>query len=223
MEKGMKWMVICGLAGALPAAAALAGDNAPTAGEAPIPSATSTTTSSASTAPMAPPVGTVGDPTYTAYKLHRTNQMEIKVGKLEQQKGESPRVKQYAAQLVRDHQAADRQVMAFAKKHKIEMNGPTGGEARNTDNTAGGESADEMAMDAEMKRLESLNGAELDRAYLTSMVTGHDKAIDFVRSARGATHDTDLASLLDQQLPSLKKHSDMAATLTNSLHGTSMQ
>jgi uncharacterized protein (DUF305 family) len=91
------------------------------------------------------------------------------------------------------------------------------------DNTAGGQGADEMAMDAEMKRLQSLNGAELDRAFLASMVSGHDKAIDFVRSARGAAHDTDLANLLDQLLPSLQKHRDMATTLTNSLHGTSMQ
>lgn len=208
MESGKKWILICGLAGVLPAAAALAVDNT-----API----------TATAPIAPAKGTVGDPSWTVFKLHHINEMEIKAGKLEQQQGESSRVKSFGAQLVRDHQAADRQVMAYARKHKLEVSGPAVGQAENKENTTGAESADEMAMQAEMKRLESLKGAELDRAFLTSMVSGHDKAIDFVRSARGATSDRDLASLLDQLLPSLQKHRDTAATLSSSLHGTSMQ
>ena len=223
MKNGTKWLLICGLAGVLPVSVAAADDNV-AGSPRPMPTETTTPTpSETATAPIAPAKGTVGDPTWTVFKLHHINQMEIKVGKLEQQNGESSRVKQYAAQLVRDHQAADRQIMAYARKHKVTMSGPGVGQPENKDNTAGTAGADDMAMQAETKRLESLKGAELDRAFLTSMLSGHDAAIDFVRSARGATNDTDLASLLDELMPSLQKHRDMAATLNNALHGTSMR
>ena len=227
MMNGTKWLLICGLAGVLPVSVAAADDNVagsprpmPTETTTPAPSETATPPA---TAPIAPAKGTVGDPSWTVFKLHHINQMEIKVGKLEEQNGESSRVKQYAARLVRDHQAADRDLMAYARKHKVTMSGPGVGQPENKENTAGTAAGDEMAMQAETKRLESLKGAELDRAFLTSMLSGHDAAIDFVRSARGATNDTDLAKLLDDVMPSLQKHRDMAATLNNALHGTSMQ
>ena len=206
-HRGKSWLIVCGMAGLLPVGAALAADNTAPAGAPP--------------APIAPTTGTPGDPSWTAIKIHQINAMEVEAAKLEQQKGESPRVKEFAGQMVRDHQAADKQVMAYARKHKLEMRMPGTGEAAHRGNLSAVEGPDDAAMQSEMKKLEALKGAELDRAFLASMVSGHDKAIDLVRSARDATSDRDLANLLDQLLPSLDKHRAMAATLNNAVTGGS--
>src|SRR5262245_28787516 len=48
--------------------------------------------------------------------VHHVNQMEIELGKLAERRGTAG-VKRYAEKLVRDHQTADKEVAAFAKKH----------------------------------------------------------------------------------------------------------
>ena len=210
MKSGKKWLLIAGMAGLLPAAVAVADDSTGNNNAVP-------------TAAPSMPVAPIGESDLTIPKLHQINQMEIKAGQLAQRHGESARVKQYAAQMVRDHQSADRQVMAYAKKHKIDIGMQASAKAENKLNATTPEAADDPAMQAEMTRLESLKGAELDRAFLTAMVSGHDQAIAMVRSASAATSDRDLSGLLNQLLPTLQKHRDMAATLLNGLHGTSMK
>lgn len=205
--RGKRWLLVCGLAGVLPMTAALAANNAVPSGP-PV-------------EPLAPMKGTIGDPSWTTAKLHRLNQMEISFAKLEQQKGQAPRVKDFAGHIVQDHQGADRQVMAYAKKHKVDLTAQPVSQPENKDNAATPLDTDDMAMQAEQKKLESLKGPELDREFLSTMISGHDKAIELVRTARGATSDRDLAALLDQLAPALQKHRDMAATLNNALYGTS--
>ena len=54
-------------------------------------------------------------------QMHRTNQEEIRLGQLAQRNASSPKVKQFAARLVRDHQAADQKVVAVAKQIGIAL------------------------------------------------------------------------------------------------------
>jgi len=161
------------------------------------------------------------DPTWIAVKLHRVNLMEIKAGKAEQAKGVSPRVKSLASQIVRDQQMADRQLAAYAKKRKISLNGSESGPVENNDNIASSEDQDDLQMQADLRALKAHKGRDMDQAFLTTVIVGHDKAIELVRGARQATKDTELATLLDQVLPSLQGHRDSAATLNNAINGTS--
>ncbi|HLZ45841.1 MAG TPA: DUF4142 domain-containing protein [Gemmatimonadales bacterium] len=49
-------------------------------------------------------------------RMHRVNQMEIRVGKLVQRNASDAKVKSFGSRIVRDHQANDKKVVALAKK-----------------------------------------------------------------------------------------------------------
>lgn len=170
--------------------------------------------------------GQMGDPTWVATKLHRVNQGEIKLAKIEREQGESAKAKSFAAQIVRDHQRADRQLMAYAKQKKIDLDAvpTTSGESDsgNRDRAvASGEDADDVQMQVKMNELQKLKGAELDRQFASTMLDGHAKVMDLVRDARAATKDRQLQALLGGLLPTLENHHRIAAMLNNTLGGTS--
>lgn len=176
----------------------------------------------------ASPVGSgqMGDPTWIATKLHRVNQGEIKIANIEREQGESAKAKSFAAQIVRDHQRADRQLMAYAKQKKIDLDAAptTSGESDsgNHDRTvASAEDADDVQMQVKMNELKKLKGADLDRQFASTMLDGHAKVMDLVRNARATTKDRQLQALLGGLLPTLESHHRIAAMLNNTLGGTS--
>ena len=127
-------------------------------------------------------------------KLHHSNQMEIEMGKLAQKNGQSNDVKKYGKMLVKDHGAADKKVMAFAKKEKLEL--PTTTDMK----------ADHMDMGT---------GAAFDSKFAEEMVEDHKKDIAEVTSARDSTTDDKLKKLLSDLLPTLEKHRDTAQKLVD--------
>lgn len=54
-------------------------------------------------------------------RMHRTNQMEIRVARLAQKQGASAKVKRLASRLIRDHSANDKKVVALAKQLNITL------------------------------------------------------------------------------------------------------
>jgi predicted outer membrane protein len=54
-------------------------------------------------------------------KMHRTNQLEIRVGKLAQSRGSTAKVRSFGATLVKDHTANDQKVVALAKKLGVSL------------------------------------------------------------------------------------------------------
>src|SRR5215831_13884111 len=54
-------------------------------------------------------------------KLHESNQKEIEMGKLAEQKGQSKEIKSFGKMLVKDHTAADKKVTALAKEEKADL------------------------------------------------------------------------------------------------------
>lgn len=125
-------------------------------------------------------------------KLHQSNGHEIAMGKLAQQKGQSKEVKAFGKTLAKDHAAADKKVLAFAKAQKIEL--PTV-----TDHKG----------DMDM------GGAEFDAKFAQAMLDDHKKDIAEVMSARDSTTDDKLKTLLNDLLPALEKHRDTAQKLVD--------
>jgi predicted outer membrane protein len=162
-----------------------------------------------------------GDPTWIAVKLHHANKMEIDLGNYELQNGQSPKVKNFAARIVRDHEMADRQLATYANNAKIDLEGSPTGSADKRDNAASSEDAEDVQMHSDMEHVKSLKGAELDRSFASTMMTGHDKVVEMVRVAQGAVGDAQLKSLLEQLLPTLVRHRRMAAILVTAISGTS--
>jgi len=138
-------------------------------------------------------------------QMHHVNQDEIMMGKLAQTKGSTQAVKAYGQMLVRDHQSADKDMLAFAKK-----NGSTIPMYKPTDEADQKDMKDEKDM---MTHVKTLKGADFDKEFLSMMVTGHEKVLAKVDSAMGSIENADLKSMIENVKPTLQKHADQARDL----------
>jgi predicted outer membrane protein len=125
-------------------------------------------------------------------KLHQSNGHEIAMGKLAQQKGQSKDVKAFGRTLVKDHSAADKKVLAFAKAQKIDL--PTVTDHKGDMDTG---------------------GPDFDAKFAQAMLDDHKKDVAEVMSARDTTTDDKLKTLLNELLPALEKHRDTAQKLVD--------
>jgi putative membrane protein len=144
----------------------------------------------------------------TIAHLHHVNQMEITLAKEAQRQG-TAKVKDYASTLITDHQAADKDLTAFAKAHHlttIPADKPT------TD----AERQDDKDMTQAMAHLKTLKGADFDKAYLNMMVSGHDKELTKIDVEISSASDPDFKSLLQNIKPVLQRHADQARDLLKS-------
>jgi putative membrane protein len=90
-----------------------------------------------------------------------TNMAEVQLGKLAQERAQSPQVKQFADMMVKDHTKANEELKQVASKLNVQL--PT--------------ELDEKHRDL-ADRLSKLQGAEFDREYMNAMVDGHEDAIN---------------------------------------------
>jgi putative membrane protein len=121
-------------------------------------------------------------------KLHESNQKEIAMGKLAEKNGQSKDVIKYGKMLVKDHSAADKKVIALAKKEKVELPNPP--EVKHDDMAA--------------------KGSAFDSKFAKDMVDDHKKDIAEATTARDNTTDEQLKKLLTELVPTLQKHQDAA-------------
>jgi len=132
----------------------------------------------------------------TLTALHRINQEEITLGKLAQDKSDTDAVKSYGQHLVSDHQDADKQVSALARKHDVDLSSAEPDQSK-------------------VNQLQGLSGAAFDRKFAEMMVRGHAQAISLVTRARAQASDGELKEMLDGLLPKLQEHLRMAKDLTS--------
>jgi putative membrane protein len=149
--------------------------------------------------------------------LHHANMEEIKAGQMAESKGSSQGVKDYARTLVQDHQQADKQVLAMGEKMHVDMKKDM--DMSNMDHSKmdhsqmSGTDHDKMKMhQAKMDQLQKMSGKDFDQAFLTMMTNGHEHVIDMVKNAQSNAKG-DMKNMLDQMLPTLERHKDMAQDL----------
>jgi predicted outer membrane protein len=131
-------------------------------------------------------------------KLHHDNEMEIQMGKLAKKNGQAKQVKAYGDMLIKDHSLADKQVVAVAKKHKIDLTMPAPKDEA--------EQADMQAKMDAMARLETLKGDEFDREFAKMMVEDHQKAVTMLEGTLTSTQDAKVRTLIEKVLPVIKEH-----------------
>lgn len=146
---------------------------------------------------------------------HHVNLMEIDMGKLAQTKGTAA-VKKYGEMLVKDHQQADKDALAFAKKHGTAM---IPKEKPATD----AEKQEDKDMMDQAAHLKTLKGADFDKDFLTMMVAGHEKELAKIDVAMGQTTDSDLKDMLSNVKPVLQRHADQARDLQKSSPSASIE
>jgi predicted outer membrane protein len=124
-------------------------------------------------------------------KLHRSNVKEIRMGEMARDHGTSKDTKDFGLTLIKDHNDADAKVAKLAKEENIDL----------------------AAHTPEVGKTDMKMGPGFDAAFAKEMLQDHQKDIAEVKSARDATSDQKLASLLKDILPVLEKHESIARKL----------
>lgn len=121
-------------------------------------------------------------------RLHLANIQAIMMGKQAERKGQSQEVRDLGTELVRDHSAADKRLLAFAKRKKLDV-------------SVTGQSV------AEANPESSRN---FDEQFVEAVLKSHQKSIADIERNRQTSTDDELDAFLDSVLPMLQHHRDMA-------------
>ena len=122
---------------------------------------------------------------------------EVELGQIALKNTQDAGVRKYAERMVKDHSAADKKLQAIAAKENLQL---------------------PQSLDAEhaslKTKLQSLKGEDFDRAYVSAMSKGHDKAIALFESASQQPQMPDeLKQFAASTLPTLEQHKEMAHSL----------
>jgi putative membrane protein len=122
--------------------------------------------------------------------------LEVELGRLATERGESVAVKQFGKRMIDDHTKANNELKQTASAKSIPL--PTELDAKGK---------------ATMDRLSKLKGEEFDRAYMDDMVEDHTKDVsDFQREANSGA-DSDVKAFAAKTLPTLQEHLRMAQSI----------
>ena len=144
------------------------------------------------------------DPTIVAI-FDQANTADIETGKLAAQKARAKQVRDFGAMLARDHAMVRQQGRDLAQKLGVTPTPP-----------AGDQSAKDQA--AVIHRLESLQGAEFDRAFLQQEIQFHRDVIDAINSTLlPAITNPELKAFVVKIAPAFQAHLQMAESLGKQL------
>lgn len=135
--------------------------------------------------------------------LHAFNQVEIEAGRTAEERGASDAVKQYGATLVRDHEAADKNLKHLAAEEKVALDENVPPVAQFALRDAKGE----------LTNLSTVGGQAFDREFATTMLQQHQLALRLVDQARSNISDPKLKALLGEVAPDLREHAQIASNI----------
>ncbi len=118
---------------------------------------------------------------------------EVALAKLAQSKAHNKKVKDLAAQLVKDHSAANKNLKAVAEDLKVP------------------ESAPDDAHKAKHEALAARKGPDFDAAFVEEMKICHQNDIVLFETARNALKSPLITSYIDKTLPVIKGHAEKLA------------
>jgi putative membrane protein len=121
---------------------------------------------------------------------------EVELSQIAAQKASQPQVKQFAERMVKDHTAANDQLMNEAQRHKIETKGTYG--------TPPLEPNEKAQMTKE--QFAGLSGDKLDKAYMQRMIEDHVQAVALFQEEAKNGKDKQLRDLASSTLPALQDH-----------------
>jgi putative membrane protein len=125
---------------------------------------------------------------------------EVKLGQLAERLGNSDKVREFGRLMVKDHTAANKELMELASARKLGVVTDMKKQALSIYN-----------------RMSKLDKAEFDRSYAKQMVDDHKKAVKlFERATKDAT-DANVKKFAEKTLPTLKEHLKKAQALNKDL------
>lgn len=126
--------------------------------------------------------------------------MEVEIGQLAQTKGQSQRVKDFAAMMVRDHGAANDELKALAARKNVTLPSTMGEEHQK-----------------HMDDLSAKSGNDFDKAYMNMMVDDHKDDVDAFEKAANDARDTDIKAFAAKTLPTLRSHLEQARSINDGM------
>jgi putative membrane protein len=140
------------------------------------------------------------DPATFVTKAAQGGMMEVALSKAAATESSDASVKKFAEQMVQDHQKANDELSAIAKKKGL--------------NVPASLDAEHQAV---VQKINNKSGSEFDQAYGRQMAMDHAKTVALFDGATQST-DPDLAAFAKKTLPTLKDHKQMAAKLPGADH-----
>jgi putative membrane protein len=137
-------------------------------------------------------------------KATQANVGEIDMARLALQKTSNGDVKDYANMIEKDHTKALDNLTELMKEQHVELHNAAPVEAEH-----------------EMSSMNNLSGSEFDREFINKMVTDHQKAVQMFKDEQGSAQDPQLKKYVDDVLPKLETHLEMAQQLQSKLFSTS--
>jgi putative membrane protein len=140
-----------------------------------------------------------------AGELHSANLFEIEAGGLAAQNG-SDEVRAYGRMLVDDHRRADVALIGLATRLGLSLGGPQRTQL----------DADHRAL--LLEDLRQVHGPAFDKPFLVQMHGDHERLLSDVQAARARLPDgSELALLVDREVPALQKHREAARRMLEKL------
>jgi len=127
------------------------------------------------------------------------NLAEVKVGQLAQDKGASQGVKDFGAELTKDHEKANRSATQVAQQLNVTAPDAPG-----------------LKQKAVYAKLTALSGDRFDREFIKSMVKDHQE--DIAKYQKAAQQAGPAADYAKATLPKLREHLKMAQDLEQNAH-----
>ena len=128
---------------------------------------------------------------------------EVELGKLAEQRAKNDEVKKFGQRMVEDHTKANDQLKLIAESKSITLPQEI--------------SAKDKAL---MQRLEKLNGAAFDRAYMRAMVADHRTDVNEFKKESNSGRDEQVKAFAASTLPTLEDHLQQARTTQTALVNT---
>lgn len=127
--------------------------------------------------------------------------MEVELGRYAQQNATNPRVKNFAAMMVKDHSKANEELRSIASGKNITLPAAMNDNHQNKVN------------DLQKKE----KGAEFDREYMNEMVDDHEKDVDKFQRMAEKGQDPDLKAFAAKTVSILLMHQDSAKSIRDAL------
>jgi putative membrane protein len=114
---------------------------------------------------------------------------EVAMGNLAQQKAQSLSVKEFGAQMVKDHSAANEKLKALAQSKNITL------------------PANPSVAEMEAKsKLQVLSGPAFDKSYIKGMIEDHEEDVAEFKKEAASGQDADARAFASATLPTLEAH-----------------
>ncbi len=123
---------------------------------------------------------------------------EVQLGNLAEQKSTNPRVKNFAAMMVKDHSTANQKLESLASSKDVSL--PKSPDARQM---------------ATKDKLEALSGSSFDKAYIESQLQAHEHTVSLLEREISSGEDAAAKSFAESVLPTIRHHLQAVKTLAS--------